>query len=231
MGVCGRLWAGSAELWDSRRDRIFNLFKRDRDRLAVNNYTAVLTDEPARSPQEVFKRCEAAEALARLGPAAVAAMPSLLGTLVVPVSVDCGLVLRVAAAEAIWKVGGRHDLAVPFLAWALKDEYWGASRKAAQVLGEMGCVAHDAVPDLVQLANRRCAHGRFHFEEFEQIAGAVSEPGSLLAVVATALGRCGRGVAHWHEAHAMLTRLTTSEEEDARTAAVRALDLLGTLDG
>jgi hypothetical protein len=210
---------------------MFSLFKRQGDRSAVEKFIGILTDEPARTPQEVFRRCEAAEALAALGPAARAAMPALLRTLVLPVSVDCVLALRVAAAEAVWKVGRRHDLALPFLAWALKDEYWGVSRKAAQVLGEMGPVAHDAIPDLVRLADRRCAHGRFHFEEFEQVAGTASEPGSLLAVVATALGRCGRGVAHWQEAHGMLTRLSASEEEDARTAALRALDVLGTLGG
>jgi hypothetical protein len=194
----------------------------------VEKFIGILTDEPARTPQEVFRRCEAAEALAGLSPVAYAAMPALLRTLVVPVSVDCVLALRVAAAEAVWKVGGRHELALPFLAWALKDESWGVSRKAAQVLGEMGPVAHDAIPDLVRLADRRCAHGQFHFEGFEQVAGTVSVPGSLLAVVATALGRCGRGVAHWPAAHGMLTRLSASEEDDARTAAVRALDVLGT---
>jgi hypothetical protein len=210
---------------------MFSLFKRQKDRLAVNDYIGILTDEPARTPQEVFRRCQAVEALANLGPVAHAAMPALLGTLMVPVSVDCVLALRVAAAEALWKVGGRHDLALPFLAWALKDEYWGVARKAAQVLGEMGSVAHEAIPDLVRLADRRWAQGRFHFEEFEQMAGTGSEPGPLLAVVATALGRCGRGVAHWQEAHEMLTRLTACKEEDARNAAVRALEVLGTLGG
>lgn len=197
----------------------------------MEQYVGILTDDPAETPQEVFRRCAAAAALARLGPAAHAAMPALLRTLVVPVSVDCVLALRVAAAEALWKVGRRHDLALPFLGWALKDEYWGVSRKAAQVLGEMGSVAHDAIPDLVRLTERRCAQGRFHFEDFEQLGGAAPEPSSLLAVAATALGRCGRGVAHRQEAHGMLTRLTTSKEEDVRTAAVRALDVLGTLSG
>jgi hypothetical protein len=89
----------------------------------------------------------------------------------------------------------------------------------------MGRDAHDAIPALVQLAERRCAHGPFHFERAEHIVGASFV--SLLAVVATALGQCGRGVAHWQEAHAMLTRLTAFQEEDVRTAAMRALDDLG----
>jgi hypothetical protein len=50
------------------------------------------------------------------------------------------LALRVAAAEAVWKVGERRDLALPFLAWALNDEYWGVSRNVAQVLIGMGPV-------------------------------------------------------------------------------------------
>ena len=63
------------------------------------------------------------------------------------------------------------------------------------------------------------------------MAGAAFESVSLLAVVTTALGRCGRGVVHWQEAHEMLTRLKASKEEDARTAAVRAQEVLGTLGG
>jgi HEAT repeat protein len=208
---------------------MFRLFKRREDCSALEKFIAILSDEPVRTPQDVFQRCEAAEALAGLGWAAQAAMPALLRTLVVPVDIDCVLALRVAAAEAVWKVGGRHDLALPFLAWALKDEYWGVSRKAACVLGEMGPVAHEAIPDLVRLAERRCVHGQFSFERFEQEGGTTSEARSLLAVVATALGQCGRGVAHWQEAHGMLARLSDSKEQDVRTAAVRALDVLGTI--
>jgi hypothetical protein len=103
------------------------------------------------------------------------------------------LVLRVAAATAVWRVGGRHDPALPVLAWALKDEYWGVSRQAAEVIGEMGGLAHGATPDLVRLADRRLAHGPFRFEDYERAAGAQTGPESLLAVVTTALGRCGRG--------------------------------------
>jgi hypothetical protein len=209
---------------------MFGFPKRLKDHPDVDAFARVLVDEPARSPEEVFRRCQAAEALSAVGAAASAAMPALLRTLVVPVAVDCVLALRVAVAEAVWKVGGRHDLALPFLAWALKDDYWGVSRKAAQVLGEMGPVAHDATPDLVGLAERRLAHGRFSFEEFDEVTPTKSSPESLLVVVATALGRCGRGLAHWQEASGALTRLATSGEEDVRTAAREALAILGTPD-
>ena len=194
------------------------------------NFAYILTDEPVTSAAEVFRRCEVLHALSRRGPEAHFSMPAIVRTLVVSVNVDCVLALRVAAAEAAWKVGERHDLALPFLAWALTDEYWGVSLQAVQVLSEMGCVAHDAVPDLVRLAERRHARGRFHFEEFEQANAAASKADSLLAVVATALGRCGRGVEHWREARGVLTMLLASPEEDARSAAARALEVLGTID-
>jgi hypothetical protein len=210
---------------------MFSLFKRQKDNPGMDDLIVVLTDEPARTPEEVFRRCHAAEALSAMGSTAYAAMPALLRTLLVPVDVDCVLALRVVAAKAVWKVGGRHDLALPFLAWALKDEYWGVSRKAAQVLGEMGGVAHGVIPDLVRLANRRCTNGPFHFEEFELMAGAAPQPTSLLAVVATVLGLCGRGVAHWKEARRMLTHLTAHGEDDVRTAALAALDRIGTVNG
>lgn len=221
---------------DSRRDvlptcgRQLRHLEGQKECFNVKGYIGILTDEPVRTAHEVFRRCEAAKALAGLGPAAEAAMPALIRTLVVAVSVDCVLALRVATAEALWRVGGRHDLALPFLAWALKDEDWGVSRDAAQILGEMGSLAHDTVPDLAQLAARRCAQGPFHFEKFDPPASGEFVPGSLLGVVATALGRCGRGTAHWQEAHTMLTRLMDSTEADTRTAATRALDMLGTLD-
>lgn len=72
---------------------------------------AILTDETARTPQEVFRRCEAIEQLSASGVATIDALPAIMRSLLVPVSVDCVLALRVAAAEAAWKVGRRHDLA------------------------------------------------------------------------------------------------------------------------
>src|SRR4051812_44263067 len=121
--------------------------------LAVGDLASLLSDEPARSPDDVFRRCQAADALVDLGPDALPALPALLRTLVVPVTVDCALALRVAAAAAVWKVGGRSDAALPFLAWALKDEYWGVARRAAEVLAEIGPAA--VVPDLVRVAGCR----------------------------------------------------------------------------
>jgi hypothetical protein len=184
----------------------------------------VLTDEPADSPEEVFRRCRAADDLARLGPAAVSALPALLRTLIVPVRVDCVLALRVAAAAAAWKVGGGFEPSLPVLTWALKDEYWGVAPRAIEVLAEIGHAA--VVPDLVRLAERRLSHGPFFFEDDSRCAG-VPEPEPLLGGVAKALGSCGRnqwdGLSYATEARAMLTRLADSADERVRVAALKAL--------
>lgn len=187
---------------------------------------AILTDQPVESIDDAFRRNEAVSALAKLGTAARAAVPALLRTLVVPVSVDCAVLLRVATAEALWKVDMRFDVALPFLAWALKDEYWGASLTAVQVLSEMGTMADQAVPDLIQLAERRSTHGPFSFERFAHEDATGTSPEPLLAVVANALGRCGPG-RYWRDAHGMLTRLTASEDAAVRAAATKALEQLG----
>jgi hypothetical protein len=207
---------------------MFEFLKRTQEPPAVQNLMGLLVDAPATTPEEVFRRCQAAEALAALGPAACAALPALLRTLVVPVAVDCALALRVAAAVAVWKVSGCRDVALPFLAWALKDDYWGVSRRAAAVLAEMGPQAHEATPDLVALAERRLTRGPFYFEVFEQAAPDPVGATSLLAVVAVALGRCGCGYAHGREARGMLARMARSGEGDVRAAARHALEVLGT---
>ena len=181
----------------------------------LTDLVAFLTDDPVQTPQEVFRRCEALEQLSSSDTVSSDAMPAIMRSLVVPVSVDCGLALRVAAAEAAWKVGGRRDLALPFLAWALKDEYWGVSRKAAEVLAEMGPDAHDAIPDLVGFAERRLEHGPFHFEKFFDNDNSRS----LLAILATAIGSCGGGIAHVDVARRMLNRMADCEDTDACAAA------------
>jgi len=73
-----------------------------------------------------------------------------------------------------------------------------------------------------------CATPRlYYFEKGEEVGTIGRQSKSLLAAVAIALGRCGRGVAHWHEAHEMLTRLSTTAERDVRTVASHALAVLG----
>ncbi len=189
----------------------------------VDQLASVLTDEPANSPTEVFIRCRAADALADLGPKAAPAIPALRRTLVVPVTVDCGLALRVSAAAALWRASGHWNLAVPFLTWALKDEYWGVAPRAVEILAEIRHAA--VVPDLIRLAERRIAHGPFPFEEFRN---AQSRP--LLAALADAIGHCGRsrweGPSYSSDALVMLSKLAAFDDERVRDAAVRALALL-----
>lgn len=190
--------------------------------MKVAELASVLTDEAAKTPGEVFQRCASLEQLSVLGANAYSAMPAIIRSLYAPVSVDCGLALRVAAAEAAWKVGDRRDIALPLLAWALKDEYWGVSRKAVDVLSEMGVVAHDAVPDLVALARRRMKHGPFHFE----VADLSDQPASILVAVAHALGRCGNGVAHIDAARDALAYISGSANDADSSAAQIALRIL-----
>ncbi len=188
----------------------------------LEELVAILTDDPAQTLEEVFRRCHALEQLSASGSATVDALPAIMRSLFVRVSVDCVLALRVAAAEAVWKVGQRHDLALPFLAWALKDEYWGVSRKAAEVLHEMGPVAHGAIPDLVNLAERRLDRGPFHYEDF----GDANNEKSLLAILAAALGSCGRGIAHVNAARRILNRIADCEDADACATAQQAIKQL-----
>jgi hypothetical protein len=189
-------------------------------RSEVADLVAVLSDEPASSPLEVSRRCEALEALAALGEKAYPALPAILRALWIRVDVDNALWLRIAAAEAAWKVGGLRDLALPIIAWGLKDEYWGVARKAVMILGEMGVSAHDASPELMQVADRLLASGSLDFD----VPALDQRP--LLAEVAETLGKCGRG-RHWNAVYGTLSRIAGCNDKSVREAAESALAFLG----
>lgn len=186
----------------------------------VASLAAILSDKPVSLPQEVAKRCQALEALSGLGAEAHSALPAILRSLWVKVDVDCGLCLRIAAAEAAWKVGGLVELALPILAWGLKDEYWEASRKAVKTLGEMGLSASDASPELMQLAHRLLASGRLGFDD------PTLDRRPLLAEVAETLGKCGRGPC-WSEVYGTLLHIAECDDASVREAAASALVFLG----
>jgi HEAT repeat protein len=118
-------------------------------------------------------------------------------------------------------------VAIPFLAWALKDEYWGVAPRAVAVLSEIGHAA--VVPDLVRLAERRLEHGPFFFEKFVA-AGGEQDLEPFLAAVAIAIGRCARG--RWegrtylNDARATLMKLVASDDVRVRAAASEALSVL-----
>ena len=179
-------------------------------------FVAILSDKPAEDPEEVFQRSEAAKALGALGPAAWPALPALLQTLIVPVQCDCGLVLRVAAAAAICRIGMIKHEALPVLAWALKDEYWGVVPDAVEVLTEVG--EPFVVPDLIWLAERRLGHGPFDFERWPR-STTNEEPEPLLAAVARALGKCGRGQSGLYAAEVKVMLATLAKSEDDRVQA------------
>jgi HEAT repeat protein len=193
----------------------------------VEQLASVLVDSPARSVSEVVRRCRAADALAALGPTAASAIPMLLRMLTVPVQVDCGLALRVAAAAALWKIGRQSSVAMPFLAWALKDEYWGVVGRAVEILAEIGHAA--VVPDLIRLAERRMAHGPFHFEEMSTCVDK-ADTLPLMANIAIALGHCARGEwsgpSYLSEARTALIKLSTVDDDRVRNAAFSAISEL-----
>ena len=64
------------------------------DSLSMEQIAAILTDETADSPDEVFRRCRALEQLAASGPNAIVTLPAIMRSLVVAVTVDCFLWLR-----------------------------------------------------------------------------------------------------------------------------------------
>ena len=84
----------------------------------------------------------------------------------------------------------------------------------------MGSVAHDAVPDLINLAERHLDHGPFHFETF----GESDDP--LLPVVASALGSCGRGMQHIAAANRILIRILDCDDKVTCAAAQQAIKQL-----
>lgn len=193
----------------------------------IEQLASVLVDEPANSVQEVLRRCQATDALAAVGPAAAPAVPALRRTLVVPVAVDCALILRVAAAAALWEVEGNWSVAMPFLAWALKDEHWGVAPRALGVIAQIGHAA--VVPDLIRLAERRLAHGPFQCEELSPASEDIqNEP--LLATIAHALGCCGRGrwegATYTTEARDVLSTMARCEDQRVSDSARAALAML-----
>jgi HEAT repeat protein len=91
------------------------------------------------------------EALGLIGPAAEDAVPALEKALD-----SWGRNVRVAAAEALWRITGKTDKAVPILLRIAQEKLWDrylrpVRRRAVEVLGAMGPAARDAVPVLTRL--------------------------------------------------------------------------------
>src|SRR5262249_10865565 len=84
----------------------------------------------------------AARILGAIGPRAKPAVPALCTALR-----DENPRVRVAPAEALWKVTGGVEKSVPILTQVLANG-WEGSSDAAAVLGQMGSDAKEAVPHL-----------------------------------------------------------------------------------
>lgn len=92
-----------------------------------------------------YVRSSAADALGRIGPAAVARVPSLMQALK-----DERESVRSDAAGALGKIGPAAMAAVPALIQALKDERSYIRAAAAYALGQIGPNARTAVPALIE---------------------------------------------------------------------------------
>ncbi len=89
-------------------------------------------------------RAGAADALGRIGPAAASAIAALAEALR-----DERMIVRASAAKALGRMGETAAPAVPALARALRDDYCLVRRNAAEALGEIGPAAQDATRAVV----------------------------------------------------------------------------------
>ncbi len=91
-------------------------------------------------------RVQAIEALGEMGPAGADALPELAQ------SIATGGPGTLAAAEAIWKVARRADLAMPaILSRLLTYDEGGSPEEACDIISEIGPSAREAVPRLITL--------------------------------------------------------------------------------
>jgi HEAT repeat protein len=61
--------------------------------------------------------------------------------------------LRFAAAQAVWRIGGRPDLVIPVFEQGLMDSDYVI--KAARLLGAVGPEARNSVPQLIDALGRQ----------------------------------------------------------------------------
>jgi HEAT repeat protein len=98
---------------------------------------------PSIEPYEHWSMSEtAAEALGRIGPAAVPELAQSLS--------DPNPVIRIRAAEVLARIGPAAKDAVPALTRALDDREAEVRKAAARALGEIGPEAKEAVPHLIE---------------------------------------------------------------------------------
>jgi HEAT repeat protein len=89
-------------------------------------------------------RQQAVSLLGRMGQAAREAEPALRQAL----DQERNMTTRLGAADALWRVSGKTEAALPLLRAGLKDPFQFNRVRAARVLGDMGGAAKQAVADL-----------------------------------------------------------------------------------
>jgi HEAT repeat protein len=149
------------------------------------------------------------EALVSLGPVGISATPALQEALN-----DSEAVIRVRAAEALWKVTHQAGACTPALALALKDRSALVRMRAADVLSRIGPEAKAAVPALIDALQDEYDEVRTH----AILALGEIGPDAKLAVPAlcTALRDADKGVQK-----AAGTALKKIDPEAAAKAKVR----------
>ena len=145
--------------------------------------------------QEDFVCEAAADALGRMGPAAVKALPQLVEAL------KEEEILRKSAADALGEMGPAAVEALPQLVEALKDDKEEMVREAAaDALGKMGQAAVEALPQLVEALKddkeervRAAAAGALAVEALPQLVEALKDDKEEMVreAAAHALGKMG----------------------------------------
>ncbi len=110
----------------------------------VERFLPALRRVIAADPDEIVRR-EAIRSIRNYGPAALPALTALRGALR-----DPSKTVRAAAAQIIWIVAGRADLAVPALIALLPVKEAALRRQVADSLGRMGPYAREAIPALTK---------------------------------------------------------------------------------
>ena len=125
------------------RDRVFSpgddLRSKAAEALARIGPAAAAPLVKALKDEDVLIRAGAGDALGRIGSGAASAVPALIEALG-----DERMIVRASAARALKEMGPTVAPAVPALTRALRDEYYLVRRSAAEALGAIGNAARPA---------------------------------------------------------------------------------------
>jgi HEAT repeat protein len=193
---------------------------------------AVATLESALGDPSAAVRSQAALALGRIGPAAAAVAPKLVGLLR-----EGDETVRCQAAQALGEIGGEDGDTVAALVDLLPDASAEVRVSAARALGALRKAATPSVPALVPLLQDRDDAVRTaaaeaiaqvgwldHAATCDLSKGLASPDNVVRAQTAEALGTIGAAA---EEAAPALVDATTDENDRVRAKAVEALGKIG----